>query len=225
MDNFVTAAVNPHGTGIPQIDKQLVSSAPDLRSRAQDAAKEADLLRKHISPLGNPPFPMNRLLDERRHRYLIPDEAFQYASGVGFDRVLVWQVSRHTGETMGEGSLIIMPKTTEDRERGQACLGVIVGAGLSALDYLKSNGMDEGHLVVHARNVIFQLPVCTIGGKDYRLVVLTAGDIIASCDLARLRQERKVRIKVNQLENGSVEHLHIDEDGKTWTPMSPQVES
>lgn len=225
MNGFVSAAVNPLGTGVPAIDQQLVANAPDARARAQEAAREVEQLRKHISPEGSPPVPMNRLLDERRHKYLIPDQAFEYCGGTAFDRVFTWQVSRHTGDTKGEGSLIIMPETTKAREQDMACLGVIVGAGLTSLDQLKSHGIDEGHLVVHAKNVIFRLPIATIGGKDYYLTVLTAGDIIASCDLARLRAERKVRIKENKLEDGSIEHVHIDENGKAWHPAEPFVGS
>ncbi len=221
--SFVTADVNPLGTGIPQIDRGLVSNAPDVRTRAERAAKEAELLRSHISPIGSPPVPMPRLLDERRHRYLIPDEAFEYAGGTAFDRVLVWQVSRHEDET--KGGLIVMADTTKEYERQTACLGVIVGAGLTSLDHLKSHGIDLGHLVVHARNVIFRLPFATIGGKDYHLVILTTGDIIASCDLARLRKEREVRVIENKLEDGSIEHVHCDEGGKRWVPQVPTVES
>jgi hypothetical protein len=216
---FVTADVV--GTGIPQIDKALISSAPDYVARAEQAAKQVLELRKHISPLETPPVPMNRLLNERRHKYLIPDEAFEYAAT--FDRILVWQVSRH--EEGKKGGLIYMPDATDMREREQACLGVVVAAGLRALDELKSNGVDLGHLVAHARNVIFRLPFATIGGKDCHLVVLTAGEIIASCDLALLRKEKNVRVIEKRLEDGSVEHLHCDENGKTWMPQSGFAES
>jgi len=221
MNNFVTAAVDPHLTGIPQIDKQLVSNAPDARLRAESAAKQAGQLREHISPLESPPFPMPKLLNERRIKYLIPDEAFEYAAM--FDRVLVWQVSRHEGET--KGGLILMPDSTKESERNRACLGIVVAAGLRALDELRSHGADLGHLVAHARNVIFRLPFATIGGKDCDLVVLTAGDIIASCDLALMRKEKQVRVIEKKLEDGSIEHLHCDQDGKLWHPQTPFMES
>lgn len=216
MNNFVTAAVNPHGTGIPQIDRQLLSTAPDARLRAEAAAREAAQLREHISPLEEPPFPMPRLLNERRHKYLIPDEAFEYAAM--YDRVLVWQVSRHEGET--KGGLIIMSDTTRESERNRACLGIVVAAGLRALDELRSHGADLGHLVAHARNVIFKIPFATIGGKDCELVVLTAGDIIASCDLALARREKRVRVIERVTEGGATEHSHCDENGKTWQPQA-----
>lgn len=223
MNSFITAPVNPLGTGVPQIDRQLVSNAPDERARASAAAKEVQLLLEHISPESSPPIPMSRLLNERRLKYLIPDEAFEYAGGTAFDRVLTWQVSRHEGET--KGGLILMPETTKEYERQSACMGIIVGAGLQALDGLKSHGIDLGHLVVHAKNVIFRLPFATIGGKDYWLTILTTGDIIASCDLARLRKEKAVRTIEKPTEGGGIEHLHCDENGKLWHPQSPFVES
>lgn len=208
-------------TGIQQIDNQLVAGAPDYVERARSAVKQVEALREHISPLESPPVPMPRLLNERRHKYLIPDEAFEYAAT--FDRVLIWQVSRH--EEGKKGGLIYMPDTTDMREREQACLGIVVAAGLRALDELKSHGVDLGHLVAHARNVIFRLPFATIGGKDCHLVVLTAGEIIASCDLALLRKEKRVRVIEKKLEDGSVEHLHCDEAGKTWVPQDGFAES
>ncbi len=219
MNNFVTAAVNPHGTGIPQIDRQLLSTAPDLRRNAEKAAELAAKMREHVSPKETPPGPMPKLLNDRRHEYLIPDEAFEYANGTMYDRVFCWQLSRHEGETKGD-SLIIMPEDVQGRERDMACLGIVVGAGLRSLDEMRSHGCDLGHLVVHARNVIFRLPFATIGGKDCYLVVLTAGDIIASCDLARLRAEKKVRVIEKVLDDGSIEHLHCDENGKVWRPQT-----
>lgn len=224
MSNFVTAAVNPHGTGIPQIDRQLLSSAPDMRRNAERAAEQTTKLREHISPLESPPCPMPKLLNERRHQYLIPDEAFEYCNGTMYDRVFCWQVSRHEGETKGD-SLIVMPDDVKDRERNTACLGIVVGAGLRALDEMRSHGCDLGHLVAHARNVIFRLPFATIGGKDCHLVVLTAGDIIASCDLALMRKEKTVRVIEKPQEDGSIEHLHCDENGKLWHPQKPFMES
>lgn len=220
MNNFVTAPVNPLTTGIPQVDRQLVSNAPDVRLRAESAARQVGQLREHISPKENPPIPMPKLLNERRHEYLIPDEAFEYAAM--FDRVLLWQVSRHEDET--KGGLIIMSDTTKEYERQTACLGIVVAAGLRALDELRSHGADLGHLVAHARNVIFRLPFATIGGKDCHLVVLTAGDVIASCDLALMRKEKKVRVIEKALEDGSIEHLHCDENGKLWNPQTAFAE-
>lgn len=223
MNNFVTAEVNPLATGIPQIDRQLVSNAPDARRRAESAAKQAHQLREHISPLDTPPAPMPKLLNERRHRYLIPDEAFEYAMGTMYDRVLCWQVSRHQDET--KGGLIIMADDTKEYERQTACLGIVVGAGLRALDEMRSHGCDLGHLVAHSRNVVFRIPFATIGGKDCHLVVLTAGDIIVSCDLALARKEKRVRLIEKTKEDGSIDHLHCDEDGKLWYPQTPFMES
>lgn len=220
MNNQVLA--RDASTGIPQIDNQLVSSAPDYVERAKSAAREAEALREHISPLETPPGPMPRLLNERRHKYLIPDEAFEYALGTTFDRVLVWQVSLHQEEKKG---LLYMPDSVRDRDRQQACLGIVVGAGLRALDELKSHGVDLGHLVAHARNVIFRLPFATIGGKDCHLVVLTAGEIIASCDLALLRKEKKVRVIEKKQDDGSVEHVHCDEAGNVWVPQEGFAEN
>lgn len=178
---------------------------------------------KHIAK--DAPYPMPRLLNERRlersgkaSKYMLIDEYFE--DQPVYDRVYVSQVSRHLGETQGEGK-IIMPDVVQMREEQQACLGIIVGAGLKALDELRSHGMDLGHLVRFVRNLVFRIPVATIGGKDFWLLVLEAGDIVGSCDLALAIKERRVRTIVKDLEDGSKQHLHCDEDGKIWAPQEP----
>ena len=178
---------------------------------------------RHISK--DPPYPMSRLLNERRlerhgnaSKYMLIDEYFE--DQPVYDRVYVSQVSRHANETVGDGK-IIMPDVVQMREEQQACLGIIVGAGLKALDELASHGMAPGHLVRFVRNLVFRIPVATIGGKDFWLLVLEAGDIVGSCDLALNIKERRVRTKTVELADGSRQHIHIDEDGKPWVPQEP----
>lgn len=179
---------------------------------------------KHISV--EPPCPMNKLLNERRlerhtsgaSKYMLINEYFE--SQPVYDRVFVAQVSRHKTETVGDGK-IIMPDVVQMREEQQACLGIIVGAGLKALDELASHGMAPGHLVHFVRNLVFRIPVATIGGKDFWLLVLEAGDIVGSCDLALNIKERRVRTIPKKLEDGSVQHVHCDENGEIWVPQEP----
>ncbi len=201
---------------------QVVSEAAQRSDRAARLREEAS---KHISPLGKPPCRMPKLLNERRERYMIIDQMFEYPAM--YDRILVHQVSMHGESDTKGGGLIVMPETTKQREKDAACLGIIVSAGLQALDELRSNGSDLGHLVAFVQWSVYRLPVFTIAGRDFHLLVLKAGDIVADCDLFRMRNEQNVRVVERELpptpENphGSCVHVHVDENGKAWYPQEP----
>jgi co-chaperonin GroES (HSP10) len=202
------------------------SFAPDERAqRSERANRLREEAMKHISPLDKPPCRMPRLLNERREKYLIIDQMFEYPAM--YDRILVQQIALH-GESDTKGSgLIVMPETTKQREKDAACLGIIVGAGLQAMDELRSNGSDLGHIVAFVQWAVYRLPVFTIAGRDFHLLVLKAGDIVADCDLFRLRNEHNVRIVEREVPpsdanpHGSRVHVHVDEHGKSWYPQEP----
>lgn len=203
------------GNQIPQ------AAVVDRNVRAQELKQKA---MEHISPVGRPPCRMPRLLNERRERYMIIDQMFEYPAM--YDRILVHQVSMHEG-TDTKGGLIVMPESVKQREKDAACLGIIVSAGLQALDELRSNGSDIGHLVAFVQWSVYRLPVFTIAGRDFHLLVLKAGDIVADCDLFRLRKEQNVRIVERELPptvdnpHGSRVHVHVDENAKAWYPQEP----
>lgn len=214
-DRFMGLQGNPPELQQQYPQGQLVS---DIVNREERAAKLKAEAMEHISPIGSPPCRMPRLLNERRERYLIIDEMFQYPAM--YDRILVHQVSRHAGETKGGGK-IIMPDATRDREKDSANLGIIVSAGLRALDELESNGSGVGHLIAFVQWSVYRIPIATIGGKDWWLLVLKAGDIVADCDLQRLRNEQEVRVVPRKLEDGSRQHVHVDSKGELWLPEEP----
>lgn len=193
----------------------------DRHQRAQELRTKA---MEHISPVSKPPCRMPRLLNERRERYMIIDQMFEYPAM--YDRILVHQISMHEG-TDTKGGLIVMPETVKQREKEAACLGIIVSAGLQALDELRSNGSDVGHLVAFVQWSVYRLPVFTIAGRDFHLLVLKAGDIVADCDLFRMRNEHNVRVVERALPptadnpHGSRVHVHVDEHGTAWYPQEP----
>lgn len=209
--------MNPHGQVSLQQTiqrQQEFSGIPAVVERQKRAAELEERAREHISV--DPPYPMPKLLNERRSKYLIIDEFFEYQAV--FDRIYVHQVSRHQGDTVGSG-LIVMPETTKDREKETACLGIIVSAGLKALDELRSHGIDLGHLVNFVRLSPYRVPVTTIAGRDFNLLVFSAGDVVGSCDLALNLKERTVRTVARELDDGSRVHVHVDENGKDWKPL------
>lgn len=176
-------------------------------------------LRDRMSPpdaLGLPP-----LLEKKRWKHGIPDEAFTTMHAT-FDRIFVVQVEEIEGETYGEESRIIRADTTRSRQKNEAPRGVIVSAGLLALDEMRSNGIDVGHTVVFMRNYPFRIIYTAIAGVDMHLVVLRAGDIAGSMDLAESLKQSNVSIDVVRDEEG-FHHEYKDEQGRTWNPAEPYV--
>lgn len=210
------------GMGNPQHAIQLTGVAraqldsDDLlaRDRAQ-AERKSKIIRERMSAKGTLPG-MTPLLDERRLEYGITDGAFK--NHASFDRVYIWQIPMQKGDRY-EGSLIHMAESTQQREKNKAPYGIIVSAGLLALDTLRSNGIDLGHRVLFCHSAPYHIRYDVIEGQEFHLIILTAGDIIGSDDLATNLKNRTVRIKQSDAA-GYPQHSFINEEGKPWTPQN-----
>lgn len=209
-EGFVNVALprDLHYQGGP-LDAARISE----REKADKARTER--LLKFISPPGTLGLP--KLLDERRIEYGITDGAFKRQAV--FDRVLVYQIPMQKGDKYQEDSLIHLAESTQQRERNRAPHGIVISAGLKALDSLRSHGIDIGHRVLFAHTAPYHVRYDVVEGREFHLVVLQDGDIIASEDLAENLRERRVFFKVNRTEDGLVTHTYQDENGKTWLPQ------
>lgn len=170
-------------------------------------------MRTRMAPPGALKLP--RLLDERRLDYGITDRAFEWQAS--FDRCYIWQVPMQKGDKFEADSLIHMPESVQQREKAKAPQGIIISAGLTALDQLRSHGIDLGHKVLFCHAAPYHIRYDTVLGLEQHLIVLLAGDIIGSEDLAKNLKKREVRYLARRNEK-SVEHTFIDENGKPWLP-------
>jgi hypothetical protein len=136
--------------------------------------------QKHVSPPGTlkglPP-----LLEARRLEYQIPDEAF--GRTCMFDKILLFQIPMWEGGTYGDTS-ILMPETGESRVEESAPRGVIISAGLQALDILHSHGSGLGHRVLYVHMSPWRVPFMMISGHELYLIPLRVGDLVADEDTA-----------------------------------------
>ncbi len=185
------------------------------RASAGLAVPTEELL-KHMSPPGGLGLP--KLLDEKRIQWGIPDEAFTHSQAT-FNKILVWQTPLNTDATY-EGTLILKPDSVQKRDRMEAPRGVIVSAGLQALDAMRSHGVDLGHTVGFCRIAPFRKQFCTIAGVALYLIILHASEIIDSEDLNQALRERRVRFRSEEVD-GVIQHYYIDENGKRWNPVAP----
>jgi hypothetical protein len=192
-------------------DEQKAKLRPIELERAETHGKA---LLEHMSPPGALGLP--ELLDARRIEYGLPDELFGAHAAFGY--VLVHQLPQLEGETYGDTS-IIMTDRAKDKDQKEAPRGIIVRAGLRALDELRSNGIDLGHIVMFSRNIPYRARMTIINGRDQNLIVLQAGDIFASEDLARNVILGKAEVFVSTDERTQYDyHYFRDTNGDMWKP-------
>jgi hypothetical protein len=159
------------------------------------------------------------LLEARRLEYIIPDGAFEHQAA--YDRILVMQLPEKAHESgRYEGTKIIMTQEARARNKEGAPRGVICSAGLAALDNLRSNGMDLGHIISFVRQSVWRVPVGIVESVPIYLVVLRDGDIIASEDLPNMLRKGKGKIETRKF-GETEQHVYVDATGKQWNPTKP----
>lgn len=192
----------------------------DARIRARSVQKISDELEKSLAPAGALNLPP--LLEARRVAYGISNGAFRQQAT--FDRVLAFQISQYEGETFGNSS-IIMTDVGKKREQESAPRAIVVSAGLRALDDLRSNGMDVGHIVSFVRFSPWRMRVDTIAGMQFFLLVLHSGDIIASEDTAAALRAGELRMKTLNRTDGAIEHFYVGPDDRAIRPTTADTAS
>lgn len=173
-----------------------------LVQRALVAENIADALEKSLAPLGTYKIP--GLLDRRRLEYGIPNGAFEHFPL--FDKVYIWQLNMTERQTYSEGGTILKPEARKAHDRATAARGIIVSAGLAALDSLRSTGVDIGHIVRFKKFSPFIQEVQEICGVTLSVMTMRDGDMVSSEDLARDFHEGRVRIVNVSQEKGGYDH-------------------
>jgi hypothetical protein len=175
-------------------------------------------VRKVMSPPGTLKLPP--LLEERRWEYGITDGAFAFQPF--HDRIALHQTPQWKGEASSPEGEIVLAPIGKKRERESNPEGVLVGAGLQALDELRSNGIDLGHQVTFIRQAPWRKRVDLVDGHEYHVLLLRVGDLIGSLDLANFLREGRVKIGFDEKTN---EHYYIDENKKQWYParVAPNI--
>lgn len=158
------------------------------------------------------------LLEERRFMYVMPNGLFKQQ--MVYDRILVWQLSQEDKETFGDTN-IIRPAASAQAEEQQAPRGIVVSAGLKALDNMRANGIDLGHIVTFIKHAPWHMKVDTIEGKQLYALILRDGDLTGSEDLARSLTAGEAKIQAQEYDDGGTEHFFVDKKGKTWKPAKP----
>jgi co-chaperonin GroES (HSP10) len=96
-----------------------------------------------------------------------------------FDRCLVKQIPEDERETFGDTG-IIKPKAMKSGEDRAACRGVLLAAGLGALDHLAAHGIEVGDTVWFSKLSPWRHVVDNVGGHDLELMFLRSADLAGS---------------------------------------------
>lgn len=122
------------------------------------------------------------LLEQRRQHYGIPDGVFKVEAS--FDRVIVFPIDMFDGEEAEKttGGLF-KPNSTKQRELQEGHRGVLISAGLTALDRLASHGYELGHVVHTNKNVPFARCCEKFNSFEVFYLAMRDGDLLGSEDL------------------------------------------
>ena len=208
MESLTSDFKNGYEAKVVEVD--LVEQA---RKRLEEEAA------KHFPVVA--PFPIPKLLNDKRRKYGIPLSAF--TSQPVFDQILVYQIPVDESKTYGESGLVKTDQTLK-AELTEAPRGVIVAAGLTALDQLASHGVAVGHTIYFYQIAPLRMRLPPIGGKTPALVMIQARYVFGSEELAENLKTRKVRTIAKPNADGIEEHFFCDENGKTWKPADVQTE-
>jgi hypothetical protein len=135
------------------------------------------------------------LLTKRMREMDLPKCPYQPA----FDRCAVVMVPEDmaTRETYARGGVIVKPEAKRSDEQKISARGVIVGAGLSALDVMKSHGIELGHIVWVARLSPWRHVIERTEKGDVEMLFMRVGDIVGSEDTLAAVEDGSLEVVVN----------------------------
>lgn len=112
-----------------------------------------------------------------------------------FDRVFVYPLAGKTNDETFEGTSIIKPKVSRDKL--DAARGVLVKAGLKALEHLWSHGFELGHIVLFARFSPWQYRY-ERAKRMHDVVIVRTSELVGSEDLEEDVISGDMRLNVSE---------------------------
>lgn len=175
---------------------------------------------KYISPPGA--LNLHEGLDKVRIAEDIPDMFFNVACV--YDRIYIIQQSEDDNEFYGDG-LIVKPAGAAKRDEQSMPRGILIAAGLFALDNLRSHGIDLGHFITFQRLSPYRTKVGTIASHELYVMLLRDADVTGSETLQKQFRSGEVCVdtRTYEVDGGHkvTEHVLKDREGKSWTPTKP----
>jgi hypothetical protein len=193
---------------------------PKPAPTAEEMTALAEARKRSMSPPGSLGLPA--YLDEVRLRYNLTDGYFEHQAL--WDRIFVAQIREVPRETHFEGGRIIKTENTQSAEKYSSPRGVIVSAGLQALDAMRSHGIDLGERVCFIQQAPWRMKIDTLDtGHEEWVLIFRVGDISASSDQVKRLRSGEMKVVPHEDASGCYTHKIQDKEGKVWTPLDPFI--
>jgi co-chaperonin GroES (HSP10) len=184
----------------------------ELVDKDLEAAKRRTaLIREHMSPPGE--LGLCPALEAQRLKYGITDAFFKVQAS--FDRIFVFPIDAEEGDKAEKTTGgIYKPATTKLRDKQEGNRGVLISAGLTAMDRLMSHGIEIGDIVITNKNVPFARRCESISNEALHYLVMRDGDLAGSETLMERIRAGKQRV-VEMGGEGGYQHqvAAVREDG------------
>lgn len=194
-------------------------SSAMFRDTERDAAiHRTRLIKERMSPAGALHLPEK--LEAARHKHGIPDGFFRVAAG--FDRIFVFPIDPFDANEKLPGSSLYRAELTQQKDLQEGYRGVLISAGLTAMDRLMSHGYELGDVVMTNKNVPFARRMELLEGKPMFVLVMRDGDLAGNETLQADILAGKRRV-IDAGDPDRYEHQvgHLGEAGD-WTTMKKQ---
>lgn len=159
-------------------EKDAVLAPTDTRGLLRDyeldkAIHRTKLIKEKMSPPGALRLPEK--LEAARLKHGIPDGFFRACAG--FDRIFVFPLDPFDQDDKIPGSMLYRPQVTKQKDLQEGFRGVLISAGLTAMDRLMSHGYELGDIVMTNKNVPFARRVELLEGEPMFVLVMRDGDL------------------------------------------------
>jgi hypothetical protein len=148
------------------------------------------------------------LLDQRIREFKIP----VWPGQAMYNRIIVYRLPDKAAarESFTEGGLIVKPETVASDTKWRSPRGVIVSAGLQAMDVLRGNGIGLGDIIWMASHTPWRFEVeRTLEGEVIEFFFMS-GDVVISEDLPKRISAGYVKVELRDgkhqlaLEKGAI---------------------
>ena len=191
----------------------------EFRDTERDAAiHRTKLIRERMSPPGA--LHLTEKLEAAREKHGIPDGFFRVAAG--FDRIFVFPIDPFDADEKLPGSSLYRPELTQQKDLQEGYRGVLISAGLTAMDRLMSHGYELGDIVMTNKNVPFARRMELLEGKPMFVLVMRDGDLAGNETLQADILAGKRRV-IDAGDPDEYEHqVSWRDGGNNWTTVKKQ---
>ena len=134
-----------------------------------------------------------------------------------FDHVFVYQITEdgEEEETIGPSGIIVKPQQRIASDRQRSCRGVLISAGLQAMEQLASHDVQLGDLVTYLHMSPWCMKVGEVLGQAQTVMVLRAGNIVANEGTAARLHDGRLYIDNLAKESNDLDLRYFSSEDKT----------